>query len=81
MIIGATIFGLASLMAALAQSADMLIFARALLGLGAAMILPATLSGVRNSFLDEKQRNYALGIWEQLVAVEQLLVRYSVVLF
>ena len=63
MIIGATIFGLASLMAALAQSADMLILARALLGLGAAMILPATLSGVRNSFLDEKQRNYALGIW------------------
>jgi hypothetical protein len=27
------------------------------------MILPATLSAVRNTFLDEKQRNIALGIW------------------
>ena len=63
MLIGAGIFGVASLMAAFASSAYMLIAARAFLGVGAAMILPATLAGVRNTFLDEKQRNYALGIW------------------
>ena len=63
MVIGASIFGIASFAAAFANSAYMLIAARAFLGLGAAMILPATLAGVRNTFLDEKQRNYALGIW------------------
>ena len=63
MLIGASIFGVASLMAAFANSAYMLIAARAFLGVGAAMILPATLAGVRNTFLDEKQRNYALGLW------------------
>jgi DHA2 family multidrug resistance protein-like MFS transporter len=63
MMIGAGIFGLASFMAAFASSAYMLIAARAFLGVGAAMILPATLAGVRNTFLAEKQRNYALGIW------------------
>lgn len=63
MLIGASIFGVASLMAAFANSAYMLIAARAFLGVGAAMILPATLAGVRNTFFDEKQRNYALGVW------------------
>lgn len=63
MLIGASIFGVASLMAAFANSAYMLIAARAFLGVGAAMILPATLAGVRNTFLNEKQRNYALGVW------------------
>ena len=63
MLIGAGIFGVASLMAAFANTAFMLIAARAFLGVGAAMILPATLAGVRNTFLDEKQRNYALGVW------------------
>ncbi|SDB87503.1 MFS transporter [Acinetobacter boissieri] len=63
MLIGATVFALASFMAAFSNSAYMLIGARALLGLGAAMILPATLAGVRQTFTNDKQRNYALGIW------------------
>ncbi|RKS84811.1 DHA2 family multidrug resistance protein-like MFS transporter [Orbus hercynius] len=62
-IIGLTIFGLASLFAALSTSAMMLIMARALLAIGAAMILPATLSGIRKTFEDEKERAMALGIW------------------
>jgi len=56
-------FGLASLAAAFSSTAYALIGSRALLAVGAAMILPATLSAVRNTFLDEKQRNFALGIW------------------
>ncbi|OTG62420.1 SmvA family efflux MFS transporter [Acinetobacter silvestris] len=63
MLIGATIFGIASLAAAFSSSAAMLIAARAFLGVGAAMILPATLAGLRNTFLDKKERNYALGVW------------------
>lgn len=63
MIIGGILFGLASLAAAFSSTAYALIGSRALLAVGAAMILPATLSAVRNTFLDEKQRNFALGIW------------------
>ena len=37
-----------------------LIASRAVLGLGAAMLIPATLSGIRNAFTEEKQRNFAL---------------------
>ncbi|MCH7380588.1 MULTISPECIES: MFS transporter [Acinetobacter] len=63
MIIGGILFGLASLAAAFSSTAYALISSRALLAVGAAMILPATLSAVRNTFLDEKQRNFALGVW------------------
>lgn len=63
MMIGGTLFGLASLAAAYSWTAFALIASRGLLAVGAAMILPATLSAVRNTFLDEKQRNIALGIW------------------
>ncbi len=60
---GAVLFGLASLAAALAPSASALIAARAALAIGAAMILPATLAGVRRTFLDERERSMALGVW------------------
>ncbi|UOB51358.1 SmvA family efflux MFS transporter [Acinetobacter junii] len=63
MMIGGTLFSLASLAAAYSSTAFSLIASRGLLAVGAAMILPATLSAVRNTFLDEKQRNIALGIW------------------
>jgi len=62
-IIGLIIFGAASLFAALSTSAMMLIVARALLAVGASMILPATLSGIRKTFEEEKERAMALGIW------------------
>nr|WP_174505459.1 MFS transporter [Acinetobacter sp. Marseille-Q1620] len=63
MLIGASIFAVGSLLAAFAISANMLIFARIILACGAAMIIPATLACVRSVFLNEKQRNFALGIW------------------
>lgn len=62
-IIGLIIFGIASVVAALSVSAFSLIIARVLLAVGAAMILPATLSAVRRTFTDEKERSLALGIW------------------
>lgn len=63
LIMGSVLFGLSSLAAACATSAGGLIAARASLAVGAAMIIPATLAGVRTLFADARQRNIALGVW------------------
>lgn len=63
---GTLIFGLASFMAFMSESAYALIVSRGLLALGAAMILPATLSALRLSFADNRERAIALGIWSAI---------------
>lgn len=63
LLIGAVAFGAASVLAAFASSAEMLIAARVLLGLGGATLAPSTLSLIRGMFLDENQRRTAVGIW------------------
>src|SRR5690606_28018614 len=63
LLIGATAFGLASVLAAFSTSAGMLIAARALLGIAGATLMPSTMSLIRNMFLDPKQRTVAIGIW------------------
>jgi DHA2 family multidrug resistance protein-like MFS transporter len=63
LLIGAAAFGIASVMAALATSATMLIAARALLGVAAATLAPSTLSLIRNMFLDAAQRTVAISVW------------------
>ncbi|WP_405998306.1 MFS transporter [Streptomyces sp. NBC_00829] len=68
LLIGATAFGIASIGAAYAQSADMLIAARALLGIGGATLMPSTMALVRNMFQDDKQRTRAIGIWSGAMA-------------
>lgn len=60
---GLVVFGLASLAAAFAPSPALLIAARALLAVGAAMMMPATLSLIRLTFTDEKERAFAIGVW------------------
>lgn len=62
-LIGSAIFCIASLFAAISINVMSLILSRAFLALGAAMILPATLSALRHTFTDEKQRSIALGVW------------------
>lgn len=62
-LVGSVLFGIASLAAALAPTVFALILARAGLAVGAAMILPATVAGVRLTFMDEKERSIALGLW------------------
>ncbi|MYU51084.1 MULTISPECIES: MFS transporter [Streptomyces] len=64
---GAVLFGLASGLAAYARSAEMLIAARALLGIGGATLMPSTLALIRNLFHDEKQRGRAIAIWSVAV--------------
>lgn len=63
---GMAIFGLASLIAALAGSATQLILGRAMLAVGAAMIFPATLALVRHTFDNPKERALALGLWSSV---------------
>jgi EmrB/QacA subfamily drug resistance transporter len=82
---GVGLFTAASLGATLAAGETMLIAMRALQGLGAAMLLPAALSSVRNMFTDGTERNKALGIWGGLgaggatagIILGGLLTRYA----
>ncbi len=60
---GLAIFAATSLWAAFSGSAGMLIAARASMGVGATLIMPATLSIITNTFRDAGERQRALGIW------------------
>ncbi len=64
---GVSIFGLASLGALVADSADQVIAVRAAMGVGAALIMPATLSIIANVFTGQ-ERGRAIGIWAALAA-------------
>ncbi|MEY9965548.1 EmrB/QacA subfamily drug resistance transporter [Streptacidiphilus sp. MAP12-16] len=62
LLVGATGFGLASLLTAYAGNPDLLIAARVLLGVAGATIMPSTASLVRSTFTDAKERTLAMGI-------------------
>ena len=62
-IAGLAVFTAASLLAAFAWNEPSLIGARALQGLGAAVIAPAALSILMTTFSEGKERNIALGVW------------------
>ena len=62
-IYGLVVFTGASLLAALAWNEPSLIGARAIQGLGAAIIAPAALSILMTTFSEGKERNIALGVW------------------
>src|SRR5215470_1141223 len=64
--IGVVIFSVASLLCGLAWSEGVLIGARALQGVGAAVITPSALSIVMTTFDEGAERNKALGIWGAL---------------
>jgi EmrB/QacA subfamily drug resistance transporter len=60
---GTALFALASLACALATSSSMLIGARALQGIGGAVVSPASLAIITTSFQEQGERNRALGVW------------------
>jgi DHA2 family multidrug resistance protein-like MFS transporter len=68
-LIGLVIFGVASLGAAFAPSPLLLIAARAVLAVGAAAMMPATLALIRVAFVDERERNMAIAVWGSLAVV------------
>src|SRR3954467_10830414 len=61
--VGLALFSAASLVCGLATSPAMLVVARAVQGLGAALISPATLALITTTFEEGAERNKALGIW------------------
>ncbi len=63
LVTGIVVFALSSLTGGLASDSTMLIAARLVQGLGAAMMLPATLSILTTTFHEGKDRNTALGAW------------------
>jgi MFS transporter, DHA2 family, multidrug resistance protein len=63
LLLGAAAFGAASVLAAYAPSAELLVLARALLGVAGATLAPSTLALVRGMFPDAARRRIAIGIW------------------
>ena len=63
LMVGLAIFGIGSILSGLASGATELIFTRASMGVGAALIMPATLSLLTNIFHDPKERGRAIGVW------------------
>jgi EmrB/QacA subfamily drug resistance transporter len=61
--LGLIVFSLASFAGGIAQSEGWLIAARAIQGLGAAIVSPAALSIITTTFAEGAERNRALGIW------------------
>ena len=60
---GLAVFGLGSLFSALTHSPSQLVFTRAFMGIGGALIMPATLSLLTNVFTNPTERGRAIGIW------------------
>src|SRR5215467_4062180 len=66
---GLAVVGAASLVGGFTTSPGQLIAARAVMGLGAAMTFPATLSLISNVFTDRKERARAIGLWGAIAGV------------
>lgn len=63
LMIGATGFAAFSVAAAFAPTAELLVAARVGLGVFGAMLMPSTLSLIRNIFMDRNQRRLAVAVW------------------
>lgn len=72
-ITGLIIFGVASFLAAFSYSAAVLILGRALLAVGAAIMMPSTLSLIRLTFTNPRELNLAIGIWASLSTISAAL--------
>jgi DHA2 family multidrug resistance protein-like MFS transporter len=63
LMIGGAGFGIASVIAAFSTSPEMLIVARALLGLAGATLSPSIMALITNMFRNEAQRGFAISVW------------------
>lgn len=69
LMIGGTAFGVASVLAAFATTPEMLIAARALLGIAGATLMPSTLSLIVNMFASDRERGIAIAVWVTMFSV------------
>jgi EmrB/QacA subfamily drug resistance transporter len=67
--VGLVVFGAASTVAAFAGGVNALVAARAVMGIGAALIMPATLSILTNVFTDARERAIAIALWSAVAGV------------
>ncbi|MEU6040964.1 MFS transporter [Actinomadura sp. NPDC047616] len=63
LLIGAALFGVASVVAAFSTSAEMLIATRAIMGITGATLMPSTLALISNMFKDPKESGMAIAAW------------------
>ncbi|MBC9715563.1 MFS transporter [Streptomyces sp. TRM66268-LWL] len=63
LLVGSVAFGAVSVLNAYATSPELMILARALLGVAGATLMPSTLALIRNIFHDPRERSLAIGIW------------------
>ena len=68
-LIGIGVFTAASLVAGLAGSVELLVAARAVQGLGAALVTPTTLAIISATFTTTRERSMAVGIWSAVGAL------------
>ncbi|SCD39058.1 MFS transporter [Streptomyces sp. OspMP-M43] len=73
LMIGAAAFGAVSVLAAWSTSAELLIVARAALGIAGATLMPSTLALISNMFADQRQRSLAIGVWATSFALGMAL--------
>ena len=66
---GLSVFGLASLVGGITSDPGQLIAARAVMGIGAAMAFPSTLSLLTNVFTERGERARAIGLWGAITGV------------
>ncbi|NHF72571.1 MFS transporter [Paracoccus sp. 12-3] len=69
LLIGGIAFAAASVLAAYSTSPEMLIFARAILGVAGATLMPSTLALISNMFAVPSQRSLAIGFWATMFAL------------
>lgn len=62
-LVGAAVFGMASMLGAFSPTATLLIWARAAMGIGAALLAPSTLALVSQLFTEPKERTTAFALW------------------
>lgn len=72
-LIGLVIFGAASVLAAFSPTPIILILARAVLAVGAAAMMPATLALIRVTFTEPKERNLAIAVWGSISVIGMAL--------
>ncbi|MEU5398128.1 MFS transporter [Streptomyces sp. NPDC005963] len=73
LMIGGAAFGAVSVVAACSGSTELLIAARAALGIAGASLMPSTLALISNMFADPRQRSVAIGVWATCFALGMAL--------
>jgi EmrB/QacA subfamily drug resistance transporter len=66
---GLLVFAAASVAGGLMNTPDQIVAARAVMGIGAAMIFPSTLSLIANVFVERRERALAIGLWGAITGV------------